>query len=147
MDHLVQQSVLDFRPRMALDMAPAKRNLRCLAGFAVDRELTQAPLHSAREPDRELRQCAPEMLQVELMMDLFQAMNHPEVTGPGPLPPRNPLGRWHVGMHRKIEKLPFRGPSECFWNARIQEPNDGLQDMIGSKPIPPMDSEHPSVEA
>jgi hypothetical protein len=89
---------------------------------------------------------ATEVPLVQFPVQRLEPMNQPQVTCPGPLPARNLLGRWYVGMDWKIEKLSFRGPADCFRNARVQKPDDGLQNMIGGKPIPPMDPEHASAE-
>ena len=74
-------------------------------------------------------------------------MDRPQVTGPGSLPSRSSLGRRCVGVNRKIEKLSFRGSPECSGYTRVQELNDRLQNLVGGEPIPPVNSEHPAVEA
>jgi hypothetical protein len=87
------------------------------------------------------------VLLVELAVELFQPMNEPQVTGPGPLSPRTPIGQWYVGMDWKIQELSFGGAPERSWHARVEEPNDSLKDVVRSKSISPVDSEHPPVEA
>lgn len=147
MHHLVQHRMLHLGPRMTVDMAAAQRDLRCSRGPAVQRELPQSSFHATRQSDRKLRQTAAEVLQVEPAVELFQPTDHPKVTGLGPLPSRSSLSRRCVGVNREIEKLSFGGPPECPRDTRVQEPNDRIQNLVGSEPIPPVNSEHPAVEA
>lgn len=132
---------------MSVDVPAAEGDLHGSTGPAIDGELSEPPFHATRESDRKLGQCTFEVLQVEPAVELFETVNQSEVTGPCPLPSGYPLGRWYVGMHRKLEKFALRGPAQRSRKARVQEPNDRLQDMVGSKPIPPVDSEHSPVQA
>ena len=147
MDHLVQHRVLDFRPRMAVDVAPAERNLRCLSGFTVDRKLAEAALHSAGKPDGNGGQPTTEVPAIQLVMERFQAVDQAEVSRPSPFPSCGPLGWRDIRLNRKIEELSFCSPAERTGNPRIQEAHDRLQHVVRSKPIPAVNSEHPPAEA
>ena len=64
--HLVEHCVLHLGPRMPVYVPPTQGDLAGLSGPAVDRELAQPALHSARQSYGYFGEQATEMTVVQL---------------------------------------------------------------------------------
>jgi hypothetical protein len=140
--HLVQQSMLDFRPAVAGDVPTTNRQFHRTASPDVHRELTQPPLHPARQSDRNFPKRAPEMFLVEFAMARLQPVQQEHVTGTGPLATSLSCRRRRVLIHRESQKLPLGRSSQRPGNPGIQEPNDGPEDLIRSGRVAAMNPEN-----
>ena len=147
MYHLVQHGMLDLGPCVAGDMPAAQRDLGSHSGPAVDRELSQAPLHSTGEPNRDFGKQTTEVTLVQRAVQGLEPVNQPQVARPRPLLPQPQLRRRYVGVNREIEELSFCSPPQCTGYARIQKPDDGLQDVIWREAVPSMDTKGAPAEA
>jgi hypothetical protein len=145
--HLMQQGVLDLGPRVPIEVSPAHTDFFCPASHKVHRELAQAALHPAGDPNRDLAQDSAEMLGVQLAMQLLQSMEQPQVSRTSSFPTNRPVRGRSIGLNREVEKLPLRGASERSGNPRIQKPNHSLQHAIGRERVAPVDPENPPAQA
>jgi hypothetical protein len=85
--HLVQQGMLDLGPRVPGDMAAADRDFQRPAGVKVNAQLTEPAAHSTREPDREAPEYSAEVLAVEPLVSLAEAVEQQQVAWSRPLRP------------------------------------------------------------
>jgi len=132
---------------MAGDVSAAQRNLRGFSGLGVHRELTQAPLHSTGNSNRDFGKQTTEVTLVQLSVQGLEPVNQPQVTRPRLLPPNPEIHRRQVCVDRKVEKLSFCRPPQCSWCAGIQKPDHRLQDVVWRKAVPSMDAEGAPAEA
>ena len=86
MHHLVQNRVLDFRPRVAQDMTPADGDLGGPTGAEVYRQLSEPGAHPAGDPDRDGAEAAAEMLPVQPLMAGREALQQGDVARAGRSP-------------------------------------------------------------
>ena len=147
MDHLVEHGVLDFSPGMPLDVTPAQGDLGGLSRPAVDGQLTQAPLHSAGEPNRYFGQQATEVTVVQFAVQRFELVEQAHIARPGPLGSSRPWSGRRILLGGKFEELPFSQPPERPRNARIEEPDHGREHSIRRKRVAPVDPQHPPAQA
>jgi hypothetical protein len=139
--------MLDLAPPMTGEMSPAKGDLGGLPRPAVDGELTQPPLHSTGDSNRNLGQHAPEVANVELPVQDLETMQQPQVAGTSPFWFTRRGSRRRVGLNRKLQELPLRCPPQRSRNPGIQEPNHRLENAIGSEGVAPVDPKNPPAEA
>ena len=145
--HLVQQCVLDFCPTLPGDMSPADGKLERPAGPDIHRELPQAPVHPAGEPDRNLPQSSAEVFLVEPAMNRLEPVQQKHVAGTGALAAAGSRRRRRVLLHRELEKLALGEAAERARDSRVEEPNDCLEHPIGCVGVASMNAEDVPVEA
>jgi hypothetical protein len=87
------------------------------------------------------------MPEVELAMEGFQPMQKGNISGPRSFAPGRSSRCRCVESDRERQELSFRGSPESSTNPGVQEPNDRLQHVIGSKGVAPMDAKRSPVQA
>ena len=90
MHHLVQQGVLHLGPGVAGDVATADGDLHRSPGSDLHAQLAEPRPHPAREPDRQAPERSAEMLAVEPLVSLAQAVEQQQVARTGTLAPGRP---------------------------------------------------------
>jgi hypothetical protein len=144
MHHLVQQGVLHLDPGMARDVATAEGDLYRPPGSDIHAQLTEPSPHPAREPDRQTPEGFAEVLGVEPLVGLAQAVEQQQVARPRPFAPRRPGRRWGMPLHRKVEELALRYAPHRPRQAWVEESDDGPEDPVRRVGIPAMQAQYPS---
>lgn len=129
---------------MARDVATAEGDLYRPPGSDIHAQLTEPSLHPAREPYRQTPESAAEVLNVEPLVGLAQAVEQQQVARARPLVPRRPGRRWGVPLHRKVEELALRYAPYRPRQPWVEESDDGSEDPVRRLGIPPMQAQHPS---
>jgi hypothetical protein len=88
MHHLVQQGVLHLGPGVARDVATADGDLQRRPGPDIHAQLTEPSPHPAGETDRQIPERSAEVLGVEAVVGLAQAVEQHQVAGARPVAPR-----------------------------------------------------------
>jgi hypothetical protein len=128
---------------MPSDMPPAHPDLRRAAGSDIERELAESALHPTRDSDRDVGQRAPEVLRVQLAMEVLQPMEQKHISRTRAFPPRRSLRCRSIRMDRKLEELPFGRTPPRAGHSWIQELDDRLEDSVRRKGIAAMDPKNP----
>jgi hypothetical protein len=147
MHHLVQHRMLYLGPGMPVDMSPADHNLVGLAGLEVDGELTQAALHSVRDPDRYLAQGAGKVSGVQLSMTALKLSDEANVSSTSPPASPGSLQRRSKGMNREGEKFLLGISSDRAGHSRIEKPHHCLQHTVRRERVALMDPKDAPTQA
>jgi hypothetical protein len=141
MHHLVQNRVLDFRPRVAKDMTPADGDLGGPTGCEVYRQLSEPGAHPAGDPDGDGAEAAAEMLPVQPLMAGREAPQQGDVARAGALAAGPARGRWRVQLHREAQELPLGETAHGTGQSRIQEPDDRAKHPVRRAGVPLVETE------
>jgi hypothetical protein len=144
MHHLVQQSVLHLGPAMAGDVPTADGDLNRPPGSDIHAQLTEPRPHPAREPDRQTPEGSAEVLGIEPLVGLAQAVEQQQVARTRPLAPRGLRRSRGMPLDRKFEELALRYAPHRPRQAWVQESDDGPEDPVRRMGIPPVQAQHPS---
>jgi hypothetical protein len=144
MHHLVQQGVLYLGPGMAGDVPAADGDLQRLSGSGVHAQLPQPCSHAAREPDGHSPEGAVEVLAVEPLVGLAQAVKQEQIARARPLAPRRPWTSRGMPLHRKVEELALRHSPHRPRHAWVEESDDGPEDPVRRVGIASMQSQYSS---
>lgn len=139
--------MLHLGPGMPGKVFPAHRDLICLTGLEVNRQLSQTGPHAAGKPDSDLAEDSPEVLYVELAVQSLEPMEQPYVSRTSTLSPLGSRFRCRIGMHRELQELPFRRSPLSPRDSWIQKLHHRLQHVIRRKGISPVYPEDPPAQA
>jgi hypothetical protein len=142
--HLMQQGVLHLGPGVAGDVATTDGDLDRPPGPELNAQLAESRPHPAREPERQTPEDSAEMLGVEPLVGLAQAVEQPQVARTRTLAPLRPWRSRRMPLHRKIDELTLSHAPLRPWQAGVEEPDDGLEDPVRRVGIPSMQPQHPA---
>ena len=143
----MQHGVLDLGPGVPREVMPAEGDLLDLPGAAVHRELAQPGAHPAGQPDRDRGERAAEVLEVEPLVEVAEALQQDQVAGTRPVAAHRPERRRRVLLDRKAEKLPLGQAARGARHARVEEPDDRAEDPVRRHGVAAMQPQHPPGEA
>jgi hypothetical protein len=144
MHHLVQQCVLHLGPGVAGDVATADGDLHRSAGSDIHAQLAEPGPHPAREPDRQAPERSAEVLAVEPLVGLAEAVEQQQVARTGTLDAGRLRRRRGVLLHWKVEELALRRAAHRPRQARVEESDDGPENPVRRVGISSMQAQHPT---
>jgi hypothetical protein len=139
--HFVQHRMLDFRPVVTRQMAPAERDLDRPPALQVHRQLTEPDPHATGDPDRNVAQRTIEVAGIQLLVEPAKTVQQPEIAGPGAIRLNRAVRRPRELLDREGQKLPLGGAALGPRQTGIQKTDDRGQDIVGGERIPAVEPE------
>jgi hypothetical protein len=140
--HLVQHGVLDFRPVVTRQMAPAERDLDRPPALQVHGQFTEPDPHTAGDPDRNVAKRTTEVAAIQLLVEPAKTVQQPEIAGPGAIRLDRAVRRRRELLDRERQKLPLGGAPRGLRQTGIEKTDDRGQDIVGGERIPAVEPEH-----